>query len=457
MDRRHIFAGGMLSALAAVYCARTTWQDRPADLSAAPAIREPGLLQLSDIQARQLGPEPRTRVIATAFPFIGNPRSAPDDGGPELVMPGEVTPGLSTPEAPVVELPSASATPMPIETAPAEVRVPPVELPVQSPPSFTSEHLSASAPEPPAEIVAAIARAERLTANGRSLSERGAIYSARSQLVQALRELAEAYDEVEATMDHSRALNAALRAIEESHDFERRHALSTERVDVARLVAGHRTTVLKDQNVSTMRPAEAAEIYQQHAVEQVTTAVQQSAAASLPMYGLGRISAATAKVQLPSEGQDVADAVVWYQAALQTDPCNVAVAHELGTLYARRGEWQLAKSVLQRAINIRPHPTTWSNLAQVHRKLGEEDWARAAQSNAARSGGVSPSTGKLPPIQWVDPETFAKSTGPNEAYFPQQSLPTTTAKQSPAAGEPRSATKPRSNLSWLPWSKSKQR
>jgi tetratricopeptide (TPR) repeat protein len=453
MDRRIVIAGGVLIALGAVYFARTAPADLAADSAGASPSCEPGLLPLPGIQARQLLPERDSSVVAAAFPFLGNDSKAvAEESGPELVMPGEVTPSLAAPTAPVIELPSASATPAPIDSAPATE-----QAPIASPLEMANAPLAAAPVQPPAEVMAAIARAQGLTAEGRSLSERGAIYSARALFVRALRELAEAYDEVEGTLDHSRAMNAALRAIEESHDFERRHAMSSERVDVARLVAGHRTKVLQEQDVANMRPAEAVEIYQQYAVEQLTAAVQHSAIASPPMYGLGRISAATAKAQLPSDEQDAADAVVWYQAALQTDPCNVAVAHELGTLYARRGEWQLAKSVLQRAINLKPHPTTWSNLALVHRKLGEAEWARAAQSNAAQSGGVSQWAGKIPPINWVDPETFAKSTGPNEAYFPQQSPPPATAQQPPTAAEPRSATKPKASLSWLPWNKSKTR
>jgi hypothetical protein len=178
--------------------------------------------------------------------------------------------------------------------------------------------------------------------------------------------------------------------------------------------------------------------------------------ASMPLFGLGKTSAASGKANSAGDIFGSSDALVWYHAALMTDAANFRAAHELGSLYAKRGEWDRAKVVLQRAVAIHPHPVTWGNLAIVHANLGEQDWALAARSRAGAQTDRLAMRGALPAIQWVDESTFANSTGPNEAFFPQQAKPPIVARPA-AEAEPRSAAKPKSAIPWFPWGSTHRR
>jgi hypothetical protein len=214
--------------------------------------------------------------------------------------------------------------------------------------------------------------------------------------------------------------------------------------------------VLHMADLTDMSPTAARDKYQLFAVEQLTAAMGGEPLASAPLFGLGQISAASGKSNSAGDVFGSDDALVWYHTALMTDATNFRAAHELGSLYAKRGEWDRAKVVLQRAVAIHPHPTTWGNLAVVHAKLGEKDWAIAAQSRSGQPGTQIAMNGKVPPIQWVDEATFANSTGPNEAFFPQQAKPPVVARP-PADAEPRSAAKPKSAIPWLPWGSTQRR
>jgi hypothetical protein len=106
-----------------------------------------------------------------------------------------------------------------------------------------------------------------------------------------------------------------------------------------------------------------------------------------------------------------------YQAALTVHPEHHHAANELGVLLARYGQLQDARAVLRHCVRNRTNfPAVWRNLARDHEQLGEVDLARRANSEwesaVTRSGRSTGLTGK-PSVQWVDPTTFAKTSGPD--------------------------------------------
>jgi hypothetical protein len=102
------------------------------------------------------------------------------------------------------------------------------------------------------------------------------------------------------------------------------------------------------------------------------------------------------------------------------------------------------------------HPHTWRNLAAVHHKLGEAEWAVAAQSRAGQPSEREAIAANLPAIEWVDAEAFAKSSSAGDAKVANdrrnQNSPSKSAtKQSPStASQDRTAGKSTGGK-WFPW------
>lgn len=449
MDRTTAIAGGAIVAVASLWLSGQFEPSAPAQPALTQLSIEPARLDLGEISVKPMPSSADNRVVSTAFPFFGSRKAETAPAELELITPESVTPSLAVPKQSVIELPSAAATPAPVERVPMVTAEP--ELPTERGPVPSISPPQPVVPSRPAPLAAAVARAEQMTAEGLELAQRGAIFSARSQFLKAVRHIASAQDQINSTTRYTQALNEALKAMQESHDFSVRHATDSNSIDVGRIVAGHRTEVLKLEDLSEISPAAANDRYQLFAVKQITTAIGDEPVGSMPLFGLGRISAASSKANTAVDIFGSNDALVWYHAALMADATNFRAAHELGSLYAARGEWERARTVLQRAIAVQPHPTTWGNLAIVHSKLGEHDWAAAARARAGNVNMAPTASGTLPPVEWVDASTFAKSTGPNEVFFPQQTQPQGTASTPSAQPEPRSAAKPKSGASWLPW------
>jgi tetratricopeptide (TPR) repeat protein len=453
MDRRTLISSGALIAIFALLFSGRSQPESPSELSQASFAAEPARLDLIDADIKPVPSARGDDVLPAAFPFFSRGESQSPVRTEDLVAPDVLTPSLALPKNSAIALPSANATPAPIEHLPV------VDSTQAAMPTASATVGPATAPERPRRpsvLAAAITRSEQLTREGLVLAEKGAIFSARSRYWQALRQIVIAQDEVNATKRHSVALRAAQKAIEESHDFDEALSANYEPLDVARIVSRHRTELLQLEDLAEVSPAAARDRYQYFAVEQLTAAMGGELLASMPLFGLGKTSAASGKANSAGDIFGSSDALVWYHAALMTDAANFRAAHELGSLYAQRGEWDRARVVLQRAVAIHPHPVTWGNLAIVHGTLGEKDWALAAQSQANSGAAQITNRINLPPIQWVDESTFANSTGPNEAFFPQQAKPPVVTRP-PADAEPRSAAKPKSAIPWFPWGSTHRR
>ena len=80
----------------------------------------------------------------------------------------------------------------------------------------------------------------------------------------------------------------------------------------------------------------------------------------------------------------------------------------------RFGRLPEARAALLHSLAISPQPTTWRNLAAVHRALGQNQLAAAAGHEAQllamrqqQAGTVV--GGSANQVHWVDPATFARS------------------------------------------------
>ncbi|HEV3137335.1 MAG TPA: hypothetical protein VGZ26_05510, partial [Pirellulales bacterium] len=305
-----------------------------------------------------------------------------------------------------------------------------------------------TAPNSPEMITAADQRVRQ----GFQLAEQGAVYLARAEFIAALKLIAQANDARQGTRWHSKAVTAGFLALKESTDFVSQNA-GIEDADVAKIVSGHKTPILKRLDISEMTPMVAAERYHTYAQEQLSGAAAQQVIGSMALYGLGKAAIAAAGNKSP-DLEHTGQAKALYRAALMAEGKNYLAANELGVLLSENGQPQLARELLTRSISLSPQAATWQNLAVVHARLGERELAENARQQAIalrRSGrGVGG-----PAVQWVDPETFARmtrSTGdlaPPAA--PAKMMESASAESTPDSLKPPENVAKKGATSWLPW------
>ncbi len=338
------------------------------------------------------------------------------------------------------------------ENAPRKNRTPRAALPAEPQAAVAGPALrSTSTRNPfPAEMEAVARRAQQMIQHGYELGGRGALYSARAEFISAMRTMVQALDVQAGSRRHSQALAAGLNALDEAEHFIPQGSRLEADLDLGALVRAHRTPVAKDLPEDKLLPVLVLQRYYTYAQEQFTVAAGGQEAASMALFGLGKTYTALAGQQAQSIVAPEPKAMVFHQAALSTDPGNFLAANELAVLASHYGQYTTARALLQYSISISPHSSVWKNLAAVHKRLGEERLAQAAEREAvaatrreatAKLGnreGIIPSS----EITWVDPETFAgKSRQTVEWQTP--AAVSTTAGEKPAGGPDRSATKSR--------------
>jgi tetratricopeptide (TPR) repeat protein len=249
-----------------------------------------------------------------------------------------------------------------------------------------------------------------ITQRADDLAARGAYFAARAEMIKALRVITQALDANEGVREHSDALGRAMRAFYEANDFAPRGSRLESELDLEQTVSGHRTPVLKNENVDHLAPIAAQQRYLEYSRQQLAFACGHVPAASQTLYVLARIYTALDNTQLETPMLCLPQAVVLHQAALAVDPRNGRAANELGVLLARFGQWEDARQVLLHSIAVFPASETWHNLSVVHQRLGQLDLARrASDQSAVVAVGRSEQSQGVPvqSVHWVDPKTFS--------------------------------------------------
>ncbi len=299
----------------------------------------------------------------------------------------------------------------------AQFAPPPFVLPpIETMPSVERAPLVVAQPPRHREMDLINERAGEGVRVGYELAHRGALYSAQSEFAAALRVIAQALDAQENGSRHAASLDAGLAALDESDDFLAGASSSTSTVDVAAVVAKHRTPVMKDAAAEDLTPITALQRYYTYAQEQLAAAVEHEPAASNALYGMGKVQT-TLQSTRTSSLSDGPKAIALHQAALLVDQRNFMAANELGVLMARCGRYDAARAALSHSVSISPQPAVWRNLAAVHERLGENSLAanaKAAAESATRSVAQSPSAAHTlqQPVVWLEPTAFAQSARP---------------------------------------------
>jgi tetratricopeptide (TPR) repeat protein len=271
-------------------------------------------------------------------------------------------------------------------------------------------------PDSDAATAPVAGRADQRVRRGFQLAGRGALYSARAEFVAALQLIAQANDAQQNTQLYGKALTAGVVALKESADFVRQNTAHPN-IDAARIVAGHKTPILKAAPAARLTPMFAAQSYYNFVQEQLAGAAAQDPGSSMALYGLGKIAIASASANKTRQLEYTAQAMALCQAALMADPNNFRAANDLAVLLAENGSLQKARELLIRSVTLSSQAATWQNLAAVHSRLGEEQLAEQARQKAlAMPRGRDPwSTA----VEWVDPATFARAVSPSDGLVPE--------------------------------------
>jgi tetratricopeptide (TPR) repeat protein len=319
-----------------------------------------------------------------------------------------------------------------IEAAPAlQIAQPKVEdvprfdMPTFKLPAATAPTPAMAAPYAPTtteltpQLIPAVQR-------GYAMAQRGAMYAARAEFVQVLRRIAQAKDAANNSDNHSQALAAGLRAIDEAEDFVPDGVQLEAELDVRIVASSHRTPVLGDCPADAS-PHEAVALYHRYAQDQLVAAVGGEQAGSMVLHGMGKISATLAQ-RASGDPAMKRSAVTMYSAALATCPSNHLAANELGVLLVRDGRADEAARLFERTIDIAPSATAYHNLAVAQGKLGFHREAAANEEEAQRlaaleraSGAVSRRAG----VEWVSPDEMAGVAQPaltRTGHVPPKSL-----------------------------------
>jgi tetratricopeptide (TPR) repeat protein len=429
--------------------AETALDPGPPAVASPLVARQP--VTVAPAPALDPGPPAVESTLVTRQPVTVAPTPALDPGPPAvestLVTRQPVTvaptPALD-PGPPTVESPLVTRQPVTVAPTPALDPGPPA---VESP-LVAKEPAAAPPPTPlpPVRVVrspaltAAIARVQERVRHGIQLAEKGALYASRKEFTTAVKMVAQAQDVEQVTRRHTQAAINGFVALKEANDFVRQNA-ELRNLDVARLVAGHKTTVLKDEDVTDMPPTVAAGYYYEYAKNQLADAVGRETTGSIALYGLGKIIVAGAgpnSQQLEYTGP----AMALFQAALISEPRNFRAAHELGVLLAGSGQLEQAREMLMESVAMSPQPVIWRNLATVHARMGERQLAEQAQQNANALRQANPES-KAPPVEWVDPATFASTVSATDTLTPPVAPPPAAAIPANSAQNP---TNPKANV-----------
>jgi tetratricopeptide (TPR) repeat protein len=328
----------------------------------------------------------------------------------------------------------------------------PIVLPPSSADSVLERSGGASVPPPRHREMQLInERAAEGVRIGFELAHRGALYSAQSEFAAALRTIARALDAQENGTGHAEALAAGLAALDESEDFLASARSSVATVDVAAIVAKHRTPALKDASKADLTAITALQRYYTFAQEQLAAAVENEPAASQALYGMGKVQTTLQSTRAATVA-DGPKAIALHQAALIVDDRNFMAANELGVLMARCGRYDAARAALAHSVSIAPQPAVWRNLAAVHDRLGETTLAanaRAAAANTVSTRTVYDGSPAMPqhPVMWLDPAAFAQSAQPQSDLQRGQPAAAPVATPNPV---PRTSEK-KSGMKWPLW------
>lgn len=368
--------------------------------------------------------EPPTLASELPARVETSPAAAPVQAGEAASLPEEVPVHVRGGEVAVVAAPADSGVSLRVTGSADSELVEQTELP----------WAKIRGPSPDSALV--LGRAGEMVREAEGLAARGAVFAARNRLLGALRLLAQSADSQQMTQHYTRSLSQGLVALGESRDFAApRHAPETA-LDVAAVVAGHRTPILKN-SAAELSPAAALARYYTYAQEQLGSAGAAEAVGSLALYQMGKVTLAMAAQRKEDPLAASAQAVTWIQAALLCDQHNHRAAHDLGVLMARYGRWEASRNLLTSAATQGGLSASWRSLELVCQRLGDK--AAAAQAHERWQAAQRKEPGKAATlgVLLVDPATLAQTQSPTDGLNMKMAAEPRAGRPAAAPNQPR--------------------
>ncbi len=254
------------------------------------------------------------------------------------------------------------------------------------------------------------------------LTRSGALFAGEQKFRDALSFVAQTRDAAYASADHAMSLTAAFNALDEANDFLKvASASQVSGSSVAAIAGAHTTPVLTEIDIEKLLPHEAIALYHRYGERKLALAVGGDSAASMALYGLGRIYAQRAELDA-NDASAARRSVSMYQAAVMTRSDNPLAANELGVSLARGGRYALAQPYLLHAVQLAPTANHHHNLAVVERQLGNQHVANQLDATATQLAAREMAGGQLSQrrgIAWVSPEDFNRSSEAGPQLAPQ--------------------------------------
>ena len=313
--------------------------------------------------------------------------------------------------------------------------------------------------EPPTRIVDAIEPAPRaaITIHENRLRElargslqkavyqlsRRATHSARRSTMEALNHLIAMLDGRESGNEHARQLSIAMDAIRESGEF----AVGTYVVDqaaIARMIAVHKTAILKNESLDAISPLYAIDQYLQVAQENLVSACGQVAEASDALVLMGKIQK---RMGGAVDTHSAAVALTYHRAAAIVDPNNAVAHRELGKSLENQGMIEQAAQSFARCVQLDSTHENFRLLMRAAQKIGDKETAQHCQAAID-----DPRLAKPLPIQLLDPKSFANTYQPDSSEIGRTATNQTVSVRKPNQTPAAAAEKPKSKLSqWKAW------
>jgi tetratricopeptide (TPR) repeat protein len=369
--------------------------------SLARGPREIAVMPMSAAEASVAESAATAALLAPEAVPAAEPTPAPGD-----VMIVDEMPTLTVPTPAAI---AAAQEPLHFPSAPA---VPPARVivavaapgtPTLAPEQTLPAPQSFSAATPTGKVVneRAIAKIRR----GYELAERGAYFAARNEFLTSLRMIAEAKDQIHGAPRRTIALADGLRALEEAADFT--PTGSAAELDLAVIVASHRTPAGKSLDLEHVLPQQLADAYLSYAEVQLASAVAGEPTGSMALHALGKLNSQLGRTEPETNPQAGARAFALQEAALWARSDNHLAAHELGVLLAESGHYMESDQLLRQVATRAPHAVVYRNLARVERQLGRPDLAQASERQAAYLASRGIDVGG--PVAWVSADALART------------------------------------------------
>jgi tetratricopeptide (TPR) repeat protein len=214
---------------------------------------------------------------------------------------------------------------------------------------------------------------------------------------------------------HGKALAAGLTAMKEAEDFLAGGARLETDLDLAAIIEGHSTPALKNRDIDSLTSLVALKSYFTFAQEKLAQAAGNEVAGSMTLRALGKLHEELARGKEPGTKAAASKAVAFYQASLMVCPQNFMAANDLGVMFARNGNYDDARKLLEYSLSLNMQSTVCNNLAMVYGHMQLNDKARQAQQQALAAAQMeqkhmqnsSGATGGR--VNWVDENTFAQA------------------------------------------------